>query len=635
MTFLETLEKAKLALGEMQDADIQLKAAQASGEKETIATLSKQKQDSAQTARQALEQALATSTSKTSADDLNEARYYLCYLEWDAGRYYDAAVLGDFLMQRYPDNPRTPMAARIALAAYVQLYSESKSEDKSFESRHIEQTAELIFKRWPGQEEADAAALALLNFAAAQQQYEKLPALLAKIPVSSPRRAQAELRTGQTLWSSYLRALQTPADQRPPQAKLDELKKQAAETMAQGMARMEKSEEVDALVAGAAFTMAQIEIEDGHPDEAVKWLENPKFGPLTLVRNKSPLAAREGFAAETYKLALRAYIAVTPQELQKAEGVMNALDRLVQSSGDAKAADNLTAIYMSLGRELQQHLQTLRKSGKTKELQSVSKAFEAFLDRVTKRGAGTSFATLNWVGETYYGLGTAFDASSPSLASQAKTYFAKATTAYEKMIEMAEKDPKYQDNPNSLTPMRLRLADCYRRAGKYEDAIKTLLVILRKQPSLINAQMQAAQTHQSRASGDPAAYAQAIWGSNPGKDGANVIWGWSRLSKVADANYAQFSETFHEARLQMAEARFRYGLAEKKDPKRAKGVLETAKKDLWYTYQLHSDLGGTETMARYDRLLKQIQKQLGEKEVGLEEFKQLDEAARKESAKVK
>ena len=123
-------------------------------------------------------------------------------------------------------------------------------------------------------------------------------------------------------------------------------------------------------------------------------------------------------------------------------------------------------------------MQELRKSGKTKELEAVSKAFEVFFDRVTKRETGSSFASLNWVGETYYSLGSGFDEDGAPPSSKAKVYFQKATTAYQRMLEVAEKDPKYQDQPESLLGIRLRLADCYRRSGNFDEAIKTLVTVL-------------------------------------------------------------------------------------------------------------------------------------------------------------
>ena len=548
--FIEPYERARQALQLMEEAGEQLKDPKIARDKAKLAALGKQKAEQAKLAKAALEEAIAAATAKTPVEDLNEARWYLCYLAWDAGDYYDAAVLGDFLARRYPESARARMGARIALASYVQLYSDSKAADKSFEDEQIHRTAELIFQKWAGQEEADIAALTLLNFAAALHQFDKVQQYLDKIPAESPRRGPAELRTGQTLWSAYLRELQAGESSRRPQAELDRLKEQAEKTLTDGVARTEKTKQIDAQLATAELTLAQIYLESGEPDKAIARLEEPTFGPLSLIVAKNPVAAREQFASETYRMALRAYIAVNPQQVEKAEGVMNALDKLVQASGDAKAAENLTAIYISLGRELQQHVQSLSKSGKTRELEAVSKAFETFLDRVTKRDTGTSLATLNWVGETYYNLGLGFDEAALALRPKAATYFSKAATAYEKMLTAAEKDEKYKDQPAKLIPMRLRLADCYRRGGKYDEAIKVLLVVLRQQPSLLNAQVQAAETYQTEGATEPANYAFAIKGSTPGKDGANMIWGWSQLSKVAENNYAKFADTFHLARLQ-------------------------------------------------------------------------------------
>ena len=235
--------------------------------------------------------------------------------------------------------------------------------------------------------------------------------------------------------------------------------------LTRGIARFDKSGQVDANLASAAFSLAQIALETGQTDKAVELLEHPTYGALTLVNANHPAVARDGFATEAHKMALRAYVAVVPQQLKKAEQAMDALEKLVQGSGDAKAAENLTAIYISLGRQLQEDLQELRKGGKTKELDSVSKAFEVFLQRLVKRDAGGNYASLNWVGETYYSLGAGFDDGGSLASPRAREYFQKATTAYERVLDMAQKDPKYKEQPDALLGIRLRLADCYRRAG--------------------------------------------------------------------------------------------------------------------------------------------------------------------------
>ncbi len=351
----------------------------------------------------------------------------------------------------------------------------------------------------------------MLGFSTSLGDWDKAVSYLDKISADSPRRGQAELRAGQALWSAYLRRSQLPEDERPPQAELDALKQQAQGVLAKGIGRMEKSDNVDATLAAAVFAMAQICVDTGQPDEAIVWLEKDKIGPLALVAANHPVAARDGFAIEAYKLALRAYVAVTPQQVDKAEATMDALEKLVQGEGDADAAENLTKIYVSLGRELEQQLQELRRSGQTKQLDSVSKAFEVFLDRVTKRDSGNSYASLNWVGETYFSLGAGFDAGPGKTSQQAATYFAKAAEAYKHMLGVVQEDPKFKDNPESLIPIRLRLADCYRRAGNFDDAIALVVDVLKKKPMLLPAQVQAADTLQAQGAANPRAM---VWRSS-------------------------------------------------------------------------------------------------------------------------
>lgn len=53
----------------------------------------------------------------------------------------------------------------------------------------------------------------------------------------------------------------------------------------------------------------------------------------------------------------------------------------------------------------------------------------------------------------------------------------------------------------------------------------------------------------------------------------------------------KYESTFHDARLQMAEARYRYATTQPEGPRRDK-VLEAAVQDLWTTYKLRPTLGG-------------------------------------------
>ena len=623
-TFSTAFQQARVALEQMQDAEQQLQALAGDGDQQNREALARRKRAGAAEAVRALRQALQLADANVGEEELSSARYYLCFLEWDAGHLFDAAVLGEFLARRYPDSMAGRQGARIALAAYIKMYADSTKADKQFETARIEKLGKEIFERWPGQTEADEAALQLLSFATTRGEWDQALEYLKKVSADSPRRGQAELRAGQALWSAYLRRANLPQDERPPQDELDALKKQAQSVLEDGITRMEASGNVDATLAAAVFALAQICVDTGQADAAIKWLEHEKVGPLTLIKANHPVAARPSFPIESYKLALRAYIAVHPQQLEKAEEAMDALEKLVAGGGDAKAAENLTAIYVSLGRELEQHLQDLRKSGQTDQLEAVSQAFEIFLDRVVSRESGSDYASLNWVAATYYSLGGGFDDGQVKTSSKATDYFKKAADAYGRMLELAEKNPDIQKQPESLLGVRLRLAECHRRANAFDKSIEIITDVLKQKPSLLPAQVQAAETYQARGQLNAKSYAMAILGGAPTRDGRNTIWGWAKLSKMT-MNDDRFAPIFHKARRNMAEARFQYGLGQK-NPKRDK-VLEAAKQDLWLTYKLRPELGGEESRAEYDRLLRRIQSALGGEEIGLEEFQQRESAA--------
>jgi hypothetical protein len=615
-TFAEALAQAKPALEQMQKAAIALDAAREKGDKAAAADLEKQRNLAAGEAMRSLELAMRLREKDTSAELLASARYYQCFLNWLVGNYYDAAVVGEYLALNYPDTLPGRQGAKIALAAWVRLYGESKTEDRSFEIAQIERVAEMTFQRWPDQDEAEEAALTLVNFAAAAGKVERAAEYLNKIPADSPRRGQAELRAGQALWSQYLKALRQPESERPPAEQLAALRKQAREVLEGGIERVKKAGAVpDATLATAVFSLAQLLLEADEPGKAITWLEEPTFGPLTLVKAGSSATAAGNLPAETYKLAMRAYIATNPPQLDKAEAAMTALEKLVPAGSDSQAADNLTAIYVSLGRQLQQDMQQLRESGQAEELDRLAAGFQVFLDRLLERGAGGNLPTLNWMAETYLNLASGIDGGARGTSQRALDCYAKAAKAYEQLLAAAAKDPKLSASPDALLALKLKQADAYRGAGLQDEAIRVIAGVLREKPTLLPAQVVAANIYQSRGAKDPTGYAKAIMGGEPGSNGQNLIWGWAKLSKATMSD-ERFAETFHKARLAIVESRYGYAMAEK-NPQKRENILKAAIQDVEATYKVRPDLGGEATRAKYDQLLKTIQKALGQPEVGL------------------
>jgi tetratricopeptide (TPR) repeat protein len=400
---------------------------------------------------------------------------------------------------------------------------------------------------------------------------------------------------------------------------MEALRKQAQDLMLQGIERVGKENDNDSTLTNAAFSLAQCYFEAGQPSRALAWLEQPKFGPLTIVSAANNGGAGAPFALETYKMALRLYVGVDPPQLEKAEQAMTALEKLTQGSGDAKAAEKLTAVYMSLGRQLQEDLKALRSSGKSQDVARTSAAFQVFLGRLLERNAGGSLASLNWVAETYYNLAQDQTASEGALAGSAGPTYEKAAAAYVRLLAAAEKDAKFKASPELLLGLKLRLADCYRGAGKFNEAIESVSEVLAEKPTLLTAQVTGAATYQAQGATNPTGYEKAIMGGSPGKDGRNRIWGWSQLSRVTMGD-PKFAAVFHEARLAIVESRYRYALLEK-DPQRRERLLQAAVQDVRTTFNARPELGGPETAAKYEQALKQLQKALGKPETGLQEFK--------------
>jgi tetratricopeptide (TPR) repeat protein len=616
--FAESFLQAQAALQRMQDAVRDLEAARRKGDQTTAVDIQADRDAAITDAMRLLRQTINLRDKDSPLENLNSARYYLCFLNWTIGNYYDAALLGDFLAKNFADSLPGRQGAKIALAAWVRLYGESKETDRSFEVSQIQRLAELTFKHWPDQPEAEEAALTLVNFAAASGHAEKASEYLARIPADSPRRGQAELRAGQSLWSAYLKNLKLPVEQRLSAEQLQSLRKQAQDLLVKGIERVKTDGGNDAALANAAFSLAQSYFEANEPGKALEWLQEPKFGPLTIVASADNSGARAAFAVETYKMALRLLVAVDPPQLEKAEQAMAALEKLVQGGGDAKAAENLTAIYVSLGRQLQEDLKALRASGKTQDVARMSAAFQVFLGRLLERNAGGSLASLNWVAETYYNLGQELLASEGGQSPQAHSTYEKAAAAYKQLLAVAAKDPKFQASPDMLLGLKLRLAECYRGAGNFDEAIVAVNEVLAEKPTLLTAQMAGAATYQALGATDPTGYEKAILGGSPGKDGKNRIWGWFQLSRVTMGD-PKFAAVFHEARLAIVESRYRYALLAK-DPQRRQRLLQAALQDVRTTFNVKPDLGGPQTSAKYEQALKQVQKALGQPEVGLQEF---------------
>jgi tetratricopeptide (TPR) repeat protein len=580
---------------------------------------------------------LATTLVEDDTDPklVNEVRYFLCWLYWEAEDYFRAAVLGEFIARRYPDHPAASSAAKLSMASFEQLYSKAAAASgdnaaTEFEARHMAGMAEFITRRWPGTDDADAAFSVLVSFAIRNDRIEEAEKLLGSASEQShPRLA---LQLGNAMWVRYLELARASDATRPNEAALTKFKQSAIEYMRNGFEASRTEGSVSESVAAAGLYLVQALLSDEQYDDAINLLEDKEIGPLALVNDGHSVASRPAFVVETFKAALRAYVLVSPPQDDKAVEAMQALEKAVQASGDSggAASEQLTRIYVGLGIELQKQITALRDSGRGRQAERIAAAFAQFLDRIAARQAEADWPTRVWLAQTYYELGTARRAGAqapersevrpPANSANtqfnaptgaAREYLVKARDAYQKLLEAGAKNPNLPPNETALLAARVQLGECQRALGQYQKALDTFSSVLKEKESSLAVQRAAAYAYQERGQAEDAKWLErAIHGGYRLRStGENRIWGWLKISQVA-ARAARadqkYRDTFYEARLNVA--RCRYLAAMKKDGAARKQDLAKARQSIQSFAQLYPEMGGERWRGEFQALLKEIEK---------------------------
>ncbi|MEM8947017.1 MAG: hypothetical protein AAGD11_17715 [Planctomycetota bacterium] len=606
--FAEAFDAGKESLEQMNSAKLAAKLARENNP-DSVESLTEQALVEQAAAAGYFRQASRLADSTTDRDQLATARYYLCWLYWEAGRLDEAAVLGEFLARRYPENKYAPVAAKLALASYERLYNAAKQagEPASFEAQQLAAVAELLVLRWPDSDEAKAGLNLLISIALRDNRLADAEQLLTRLPASS--RAGAELRLGGALWTRYLRAANGAGE-------VGQLKPKAGKLLASGFEAIKAKPQVTAGEVTGVLYLAQFLLAVGEAGQAVDTLENSSVGPLSLVNAQSPVASRPEFVQETYKAALRAYLSTTPPQREKAQAMMTALEAAIGNDGNAE--QKLISIYVSLGLQLQQQIRSLSADGQAEKARAVADSFADLLTRVTERaGAASSWKVQNWIAQTNLQLGQGLS------GADAQRYFKQAADTYRALITKAEQNPKFAPSPVSLLAAKKQLADCQLSQGDFSAAFQQYALMLKSKPNMLELQQAAAAALQQwgTAEEESQRLEEAIRGAMPQSNRKNLVWGWIRISQIADQakrkaakkagsdpkqkkRAEKYQDLFFEARLHAAEARFAAAkLANGADRTKQ---LNTARQSLDSMKRLYPDLGGQKWRQAYLDLIKQL-----------------------------
>jgi hypothetical protein len=690
-TFAEAFDKATTAIQDYTSAKLASDTARQSAGADAAERmrLDQQTVEARNAAYQVVRQALSLADSTTDPAQLNTARFYLAFLHWESGQaesaenktsshYFDAAVLGDFLARRFPDHPQARQGMAIAMASYQKIRQDAAEEAQQAAqkagqgneetraavdaavaawSAKLSELAEYAIVKWPDADEAVNAIAVLAAVAVERQDFDAALTFVEKLKPGSARRADVELRLGRAIWAHYVRAKKAldqaaPEDAdnaralygQPGQAAgeqaLAQSARQAQALLESGLKTAAAGDELDRGTVLGLWALVQSYVTTSQPEKAIPWLEDEKIGLLTLVNDKHEAAEIEGLLFDAYRLALRAYIAVKPQQLEKALAAMDALEKITGS--DAKGREMLTTVYIAMGRDLQDEIKRLLALGAVGEVAALSTAFETFLERLASRESGNTFNSLFWVADTYAELGAGLgQAAGGSQENQQRSreHFQRAVGTFEAILKRDQTDADFM--PDKYLPLvQLRLAKAYRGAGEFAKALTLLASILKEKPNVLDVQFDAAYTFQELADSDPDRHARnyrhAILGGDQ-PDRRN-IWGWNslaqriraqqeRLERDADnpvnaERAEQYRQRYHEARYNSVYCTFAYAKSQA-DPKEKARLLKTAKQGIWSVFSIvDPQLGGGQWKAKNDRLLRDIQSAVGEPAIGLQEFEQ-------------
>ena len=270
--FQAAYELGKDALASYNAAKMAIPSAEKNNP-EAVPELQTQMNQGKEDARRLFRQAITLVEADTDLKQVNEVRYFLCWLYWESGDYYRAAVLGEFIVQRYPSHPAAGSAAKIAMASFERLYNDAttgngKRDNGDFEGSHMAEMAELIAKRSPGTEDADSAFAVLVSYAIRSGRIDQAEKMMAKHRLNRSRGWSCSL--GNAMWARYLEMSQPGQATPPDEAALEKLKAPATKYLRSGFDGLKKEANASDLGATTGLYLAQALLSDGKYAEAIE-----------------------------------------------------------------------------------------------------------------------------------------------------------------------------------------------------------------------------------------------------------------------------------------------------------------------------------------------------------------------------
>lgn len=543
-----------------------------------------------------LRSALDLSDEATARDDLNLVRYLQCFSYYASERYYEAAIIGEFLLDRYPTIGWTQQSAGLVVKSYSRLYDLAPEDRKATYGDRLTSTCQRVIDRWPGTSEAVTAAGKVANLAIIDKDYALANEFLATIPRDDPTRTGLALKIGRSLWFEYR------ADKRRDPEKLA-----AATSLLTEGVEGSNPERLSYSAAVGSLLLVECHLAAQDTAKAMERLENAKVAPLDLIKQKH--AAIQGgtrsvsFATETYKTAIKTFMSAMgesgydqQQLTMKTQGVLQALKQILVQNGEP-GKKQLVDIYKLLAFQLNRQFADLDDNAKKT---AMAKNLRQLLGSVEKDA--DDGRTVLWAGSTILQIANQLD---PSDTATRKAMFDQADSAFKRAEEIGFAGDPEQDSIELEISRQRALAK--RGAGQFQESIDMITKVLEAKPNFLQAQIDAAETLQQwgNAENRANAYAEAMGGTGRYRDPKtkrvkNRIWGWRQMVQMTSRN-EKMTEVFYRSYHGQIEAMYEYGRLTKNQKALTRAESEIAK-----VRKRDPEFGGGQWKAKFDALEQRI-----------------------------
>lgn len=574
---------------------------------ELLKQLDEANQSLVETPRRAIEYlqlAVSMSPDNINIEQINRIRYEMCFCYFILKDYFRAALIGEFLLDRFPSVNGSRESAAIAMYSYWDLYQAASPQDKQFEVSKVDKICSRIIETWPESNEAAEATRMLIAIAIEGKQLDRAVKLLDRIPNDSPQKASIELNTGQAIWIDYLRekkAAQDAGKLAQEMSRLVQIRNRAESLLTNGIASV-TGENLNRAKAKSLLSLAKILAEKNDGPGVLKLMENPDYGLLKFARSGSPDASDPRFRLDLYRTALKGYVlSISPSSdagtiasaMDKANSIMNDLKKV---TGEMENGSRLlVSLYYAFANDIKTKMDSIPSVAARKNF---STALADFLNGAA--AASRDFQVVMWAASTLIKVADSFQQEGET--DEAAKLFAAA----DNVLQLIDKNGIKVSDKDRLDVLRVQAKGAAGR-GDFEKAIPIFVEFLTAKPATLDVQIDAALALQNAGekSGETSYLVKAIMGGGEIKDPKTsktkkTIWGWGKLSQ-AIANMPKFKSQFLIARYNLAKSRLLYHRI-----KPSKRLLDLALKDIDVARKKYPDLGGPKMKADFDKLIQEI-----------------------------